>query len=148
MGWSSRLFLLSGDDALHRLTGTAYTRMLKAQAPCRVPDFAGQRARLAGVTVETADGIALGVRHMSFSVLEFDADGLLDVQRLNVQQVARLDTLLAGVLGPKAAEVTVVDAANRFRARGGAWEPDRPLRRRLEAAALGLGHYPRVRVVD
>lgn len=32
-------------------------------------------------------------------MLDFDANGVLDVQRLNAQQVARVDALLAGVLG-------------------------------------------------
>jgi hypothetical protein len=41
----------------------------------------------------------------------------------------------------------VVDAATRFVARGGSWEPDRPLMRRIEAAALGHLPCPRVRVV-
>ena len=148
MGWSSRLILLSADDTMHRLAGTAFSRMLNAQAPCRCPCFAGQRVRMAGVTVEIADGIALGVRHMSFSMLEFDEHGALDVQRLNAQQVARMDVMLGGVLGVAAPRPGIVEAASRFTARGGNWEPDRPLRRRIEAAALGQRPCPRVRVVD
>ncbi|MBX3634703.1 MAG: hypothetical protein KF683_04845 [Rubrivivax sp.] len=91
MGWSSRLILVSADDGLHRLPGTAFTRMLKAQAPCRAPAFAGQRVRLASVAVELSGGVAMGVRNLSFSVLHFDDHGQLDVHRLNIQHVARLD---------------------------------------------------------
>jgi hypothetical protein len=41
----------------------------------------------------------------------------------------------------------VFDAANRFIARGGSWEPDQALLRRIEEAALLKLSCPRVRVV-
>ena len=100
MGWSSRLFLLSADDALHRLASAAFGRMLRPGSRCRVPDFAGQRVRLASAVVELADGIPLGVRHLGYSILDFDVDGILDIPRLNAHQVARIDAMLAGVLEP------------------------------------------------
>lgn len=146
MGWSSRLFLLSADDALHRLAGTAFGRMLRPGSRCRLPDFAGQRVRMAGVTVELANGIPLGVRHLSYSILHFDVDGVLDLARLNAHQVARMDTVLAGVLQPPTPQAPVVDATSRFIARGGSWEPDHRLRHSIEAAAMGLQPCPRVRV--
>jgi hypothetical protein len=148
MGWSSRLFLLTADDELQRLAGAAFSRMLRPGSGCRLPQFAGQRVRLASVTVELADGIPLGVRHLSFSMLDFDGYGVLDVQRLNAQQVARVDTLLAGVLGPASQDAQIVEAASRFVARGGEWNPDPALRRRIEAAALGAVPCRRVRVSD
>ena len=43
MGLSSKLFLLSGDDTLHALAGTAFMRMLRQDDIARLPDFAGQR---------------------------------------------------------------------------------------------------------
>ena len=148
MGWSSRLFLLSADDALHRLASAAFYRMLRPGSRCRVPDFAGQRVRLASAAVELADGIPLGVRHLGYSILDFDVDGILDIPRLNAHQVARIDSMLAGVLEPSAQQARVVDATSRFIARGGAWEPDRRLRRSIEDAAMGTRPCQRVRVVD
>jgi hypothetical protein len=148
MGWSSRLFLLSSDDALHRLASSTCSRMLRHDARCRLPDFAGQRVRMVGVTVELADRVALGVRHRSFSILEFDVDGRLDVQRLNAQQVSRLDAMLDGKFAQQSSDTTVIDATSYFLARGGSWEPDRQLLRRIEAAALGAFACPRVRVVE
>lgn len=118
MGWSTRLFLLSTGDALHRLAGAAFTRMLRADSGCRAPDFAGQRVRLASVTIELAEGAAVGVRHLSFSMLDFNAQGALDVQRLNAQQVARLDSMLSDVLAPANADPKVIDATSKFAARG------------------------------
>jgi hypothetical protein len=147
MGWSTRLFLLSSDDTLHRLAGTAFDRILRPGSRYRAPDFAGQRVRQASVTVELADGIPLGVRHLSFSILEFDANGALDVPRLNAQQVARVDSMLAGVLGLPDRDTSIIEATSRFIARGGSWSPDARLRRRIEAAAMGTLPCRRVRIV-
>lgn len=147
MGWSTRLFLVHGDGSLHRLASAAFTRMLKADSNCRVPDFAGQRVRQASITIELTSGIPLGVRHASFAMLDFDQTGRLDVARLNAQQVARLDAMLEDVMGPAQPGTEVVHAGSRFVARGGTWEPDRALRRRLDEAALGRLNCPRVTVI-
>lgn len=99
MGLSSRLFLLGGDDTLHGLAGTAFMRMLRQEDTARLPDFAGQRVRLASLIVELADRIPLRVLHANFSIINIGPDGLVDVARLNAQQIARADSFMAGVLG-------------------------------------------------
>jgi hypothetical protein len=147
MGWSSRLILLDADDSLHRLPSAAFSRMLKDASACRVIDFAGKRVRMVSVTAETAGGFTLGVRHMSFSILDFDPFGILDVQRLSTQQVARFDAMVAGKLGAPLPAEQVVDASSRFVARGGSWEPDAGLRRRIEAAVVGTARCPRVKLI-
>ena len=147
MGLTSRLFLLRGDDTLHALAGAAFMRMLRQEATARLPDFAGQRVRLASLVVEVADREPRRVLHASFSIVDIGADGRLDVARLNGQQIARVDTLMAGVLGEPRRGSPVVDAASHFIARGGSWEPDHQLLRRIEAAALGRLRCSRVRVV-
>jgi hypothetical protein len=147
MGLSSRLFLISADDDLYALASTAFMRMLRREDVARAPDFAGQRVRQASIVVEAVDGRPARMVHWTFSVLDINADGLLDVERLNTQQIARLDArfefsrAVADTGGP------VVDAASRFVARGGSWEPDERLLRRIEAAALGQLSCPRVRMV-
>lgn len=147
MGLSSRLFLLGSDDTLHGLAGTAFMRMLRQEDTARLPDFAGQRVRLASLVVELADREPRRVLRTSFSIVDFGTDGLLDVARLNAQQIARVDSLMAGVLGEPCRGAAVVDAATRFIARGGSWQPDHQLLRRIEAAALGRLRCRRVRVV-
>ena len=147
MKLSSKLFLLSKDDTLHALASTAFMRMLRQEELARVPDFAGQRVRQASVVVQVVDGTPSRLVHSTFSILDIKADGFLDVERLNTQQIARLDVSfdrsrptdeIAG--GP------VIDATQRFVARGGSWEPDARLLRRIEAAALGKVSCPRVRL--
>lgn len=147
MGWSTKHFLLADDDSLRQLSGAAFTRMLKAAGQCRVPEFADQRVRMAAVTVELTSGVALGVRHMSFTMLDFDEQDVLDIQRLNTQQVARLDAMLAPTLGKPTSDVGLVEASSRFVARGGSWEPEPALRRSLEDVALGRTSCRRVKVL-
>ena len=147
MGLASRSFLLSPDDTLHALGGTALMRMLRQEAVSRLPEFVGRRVRLASVVVELESRNPLRVLHRTFSILVIGADGLLDVTRLNAQQVARMDDMLASVAGAPATRAPVVDAASRFVARGGSWEPDDRLLSRIDAAALGILSCGRVRVV-
>ena len=97
--------------------------------------------------MEVVDGTPSHMVHWTFSILDIDADGLLDVERLSAQQFARVDDPfeLAGPAQGKGG--SIIDAARRFVARGGSWEPDKRLLRRIEAAALGQVSCPRVRVV-
>lgn len=147
MGWSSRLFLLSADDMLHRLASAAFARMLQPDNRSRLPGFAHQRVRLASITIELADRVPLGVRHSSYLILDFDADGVPDGRRLNAQQAARLDTMLAGVLGVPGRDTSVIEASSRFIAQGGTWQPDPRLRQKIEAAAMGILRCRRAHVV-
>ena len=90
MRLASRLFLLSADDTLHTLASTAFMRMLRQEDVSRVPDFAGQRTRQVNIVVEVVDSTPRRMVHCTFSILEFGTDGLLDVKRLNSQQIARM----------------------------------------------------------
>ena len=148
MKLSSKLFLLSTDDKLHALASTAFMRMLRQEDLARVPDFAGQRVRQASVVVQVIDGTPPRMVHSTFSILDIKADGFLDVERLNTQQIARLDVRFdRSISGNEVAGGPVIEAAQRFIARGGSWEPDARLLRRIEAAALGQVSCPRVRLL-
>jgi hypothetical protein len=145
---SSKLFLLSADDTLHVLASTAFMRMLRQEDLARVPDFAGQRVRQASIVVQVLNGTPSRMVHSTFSILDIKADGFLDVERLNTQQIARLDVRFdRSCAADEIAGGPVIDAAQRFVARGGAWEPDARLLRRIEAAALGQVSCPRVRML-
>jgi hypothetical protein len=147
MRLSSKLFLLASDDSLHALASAAFMRMLRREHVARVPDFAGQRVRQASIAVEVVDGTPSRMVHCTFSVLEFNVDGLLDIERLNTQQFARVEDWFDRSNPVADASGPIVDAARRFIARGGSWAPDERLMRRIEAAALGRMSCPRVRVV-
>jgi hypothetical protein len=147
MGLSSRLFLLSADDTLHALASTAYMRMLRREDVARVPDFAGQRVRQASMVVEVVNGTPSRIVHRTFSILDINANGLLDVERLSAQQFARVDDMFEPTRPARVKGSPIIDAATRFIARGGSWEPDERLLRRIEAAALRQVPCPRVRLV-
>jgi len=148
MSDSSRIFLLSGDDTLHALAGSAFMRMLRKEDNCRIPGFAGQRVRQANMVVEVVARKPVQMVRQTFCILDIDTDGLLDVERLNLQQFARVEDFLGQVpQRPAPSAAVVVEAARRFIAQGGSWEPDERLRARLHAAALGKLACPRVRVV-
>jgi hypothetical protein len=145
---SSKLFLLSTDDTLHALASAAFLRMLRQEDMARVPDFAGQRVRQASIVVQVVNGKPSRTLRSTYSILDIKADGFLDVERLNTQQIARLDLRFDRSSAANAVEGgPVIDAAQRFVARGGTWEPDAGLLRRIEAAALGQVSCPRVRVL-
>jgi len=147
MGLSSRLYLLSADDTVRALASAAYMRMLRREGVARVPEFAGQRVRQASIAVEAVNGTPTRILHCTFSILDFDLDGLLDVDRLLAQQFARVDDFLEPARPAHGKGGRIVDAASRFVARGGSWEPDQRLMRRIQAAALGQVSCPRVRVI-
>jgi hypothetical protein len=147
MKLSSKLFLLPADNTLHALSNAAFMRMLRREDLARVPDFASQRVRQASVVVQVVDGLPWRMVHHTFSVLDITAEGLLDVERLNTQQIARLDARFEPLNSSKNLSGPVINAASRFVARGGSWEPDERQLRDIEAAALGKVSCPRVRVV-
>ena len=70
MGLSSRLFLVAKDDTLQLLAGKAFMRMLRQEDISRLPDFAGQRVRLASLVVELASRTPFRVAYRAFSIIE------------------------------------------------------------------------------
>ena len=88
---SSKLFLLSADAMLHALASASVMRMLRQEDLARVPDFAGQRVRQASVVVQVIDGAPLRMVHSTFYILDINPEVFLDVDRLNNQQISRLD---------------------------------------------------------
>jgi hypothetical protein len=147
MKLSSKLFLLSAGNTLHALANTAFMRRLRREDLARGPDFASQRTRQASVVVQVVDGLPWRKVHLTFSVLDITAEGLLDVERLNTQQIARLDARFEPLNSSKDMRGPVINAASRFVARGGSWELDECQLGDIEAAALGKVSCPRVRVV-
>ena len=147
MKLSSRMFLVAADDTLHVLANTAFMRMLRQEDVARIPDFAGQRGRQVSTVVELVDGKPTRTVYRTFSVLAVKPDGLLDIARLNEQQIARVEGRFRSPRRDGDRSGPIVDATDSFVARGGTWAPDEGLLRAIEAASLGRVRCPRVRVV-
>ena len=147
MGLSSKLFLLSADDTVHALSNAAFMRMLRRESIARIPKFAGQRVRLASAVVDVANGAPTRIVRCTFAILDIDEHGVLDVERWNAQQFARVGDPFAPERPDHGSMPQIIDAASQFIARGGSWEPDQTLLHRIEEAALLKLVCPRVQVV-
>jgi hypothetical protein len=139
MGFSCRTFLIARDDTLWRLSSTKFDRMLRDPVGNCLPDFAGQRARMAAVVVELVARKPVRIVRNTFSILSFNAEGCIDLSRFEKQQFALAESVFAPVfaVSADASNSTIVDAASRFIAQGGQWIPTRTLARVIDQTALG-----------
>lgn len=137
MGLSLQRYLIDADGGLYRMANTVFGQMLGDPATHRLPAFSGQRIRSAELVVHVADRRPVAVVRVSLSVIAFDALGCADVDRLRMQQYARVENALAPVFQGSARGSKVVDASSQFIAQGGDWTPSVELRMRIEDAALG-----------
>jgi len=139
MGFSCRTFLIARDDTLWRLSSTKFDRMLRDPARNCLPDFAGQRARMASVVVELVARKPVRVARNTFSILTFNAEGCIDPGRFEKQQFALAESVFAPVFTVFAddSNQTIVDATSRFIAQGGQWVPSRAMARVIDQTALG-----------
>jgi len=137
MGLSFRMFLLDQDDGLYRLPSTKFRQMLRDPKSCRVLRFAGARVRMVDVGVQLQDRKPICVVWMTLGFLTFDRKGYFDASAFDRHQRARAELGMAVPIAETGSAGTVVDAANRFVAKGGLWAPSRTLQRRIDAAALG-----------
>ena len=118
MGLSSKLFLLSADDTVHALSNAAFMRMLRQESVARIPEFAGQRVRQVSMVVAVVNGAPTQIVRCTFAILDIDGDGVLDVERWNAQQFARVDDPFEPAGPGRGTGGPIVDATRRFVARG------------------------------
>ena len=137
MGLAQRIFLVDAEDRLLRLPGAKFDRMLRQPASNRLAQFAGQRVKMASITVEFDAGEPVRVVRRTFAVLDFDRSGALEIDRFGRQQAARFVAWLAPVPRETKRAAGVVDAASHFVAQGGNWKPSASLGRAVDRAALG-----------
>ena len=137
MGFSFRNYLVTQDDCICRLASAKFGRMLQDPANCRLPEFAGQRVRMASVVVELFDGAPVRIAQNTFAILAFDDEGRMDSQRFGSQQFAIAESALTPAFANPDPNAAVVDAASRFVAQGGAWTPSADLARAIDDAAMG-----------
>lgn len=146
MSLASRSFLVLDPDHIERLYDADYRRLC-ASSTSLVPALAGTRVQWASLVIELHDRRPIRVVHRTFAFLQFDDRGVLDVERMNRDQIARLDVAVSSQV-PPAGGSGVIDATSRFASRGGTWKPDHALQRRLDALALGRVTCRRLRVIS
>jgi hypothetical protein len=137
VSYSIRTFLLGPDDTLYRLASAKFSRMLEDPESHRLERFAGQRVRMAEVTVEVHDRAPRAVVRLVYEMLGFDADGRLDRATFMHQNMALAALTIDPVIPRLVKEdKAVVDAGSRFVARGRSWHPSAALQRAILRAAL------------
>lgn len=144
---SSKLFLIAADDTVHALSNAAFMRMLRRESDTRIPEFAGQRVRQASIVISLVGREPTAIVRCTFSILDIDENGALDVERWNAQQVARVADPFASERPVRGDRPQVIDAAHRFITRGGSWVPEQALLNRIKQAALKKLVCPRVMAV-
>lgn len=144
MGVSCRMFLLDENDGLHCLPNTTFSRMLRDSTRYSFARFAGSRVGMADIVVELRGRQPLRVVRTTFNILSFDEEGRFEASTFERHQFARVELALAPLLLERESGTIVVQAASRFLAQGGRWQPSRMLARRIEAAALGRLKCPRL----
>lgn len=137
MALSFRRFLIAQDGSLYRLANSKFDRMFRNPGNHGLPDFAGQRVRMADVVVELDGRVPVRVLRSTFAILVFDKDGHIDSGRFGKQQLALAASALAPALDVSRSKGAILDASDRFIAQGGAWQPSGALARAIDAAALG-----------
>ena len=137
VSYSIRTYILGPDDNLYRLASAKFSRMVDDPESHRLERFAGQRVRMAEVTVEVRDRAPCAVVRLVYEMLGFDADGRLDYATFMRQNTALAELAIDPVI-PRLVEKEkgVIDAGSRFVARGGSWHPSTALEQEILRAAL------------
>lgn len=102
-----------------------------------MPPLAGQRVRVAELIVEVSGRTVLHIVRRVYFVLTFDPQGRVDTARLHRQQRALAGLAIDAVFAQARRPREVLDAAERFVAQGGRWQPTHALAQRIDPAALG-----------
>ena len=134
---STRQYLLDPGDAVYQLPLATFARMHKNPAKFSVAEFAGVRARADEVSVELVDRRPRRILRAVFHILNFDKHGILDVASYDARQSASVVTALETVFSCLREPASVIDAAHRFVASGGRWEPTEAESALVARAALG-----------
>jgi hypothetical protein len=122
---------------LYRLINAQFSRMLNDPDGHRLLRFAGQRMRMAEAIVEFRDRVPREVVRLVYKILTFDGEGRLDRRAFDRQNAAIVDIVVGATFRSTSNNAPVVEAANRFVAQGGRWQPSASLAQRIRHAVLG-----------
>jgi len=147
MGLSLRLLVLDRADRIYRLDVRRFDRMQHSPKMHLLPQFAGQRVRIAEAVVELINRKPARIVRMAFSILTFDRTGCLDTDVYERQQFGRFAGHMSQLdrFSKSAGTPTdVLDARHLFDDRGGRWAPSESLLHDMQEAALGNVNVPRL----
>jgi len=112
MGIGLRIFLITEDDSLRRLSVAQFERLRRGELEGRLPEYANKQIRYALVVLETENRKPVAINMIQYAYLFFDSEGRLDAT--NLEQAARL---ALDMVPPIASEINngrVIDAHHQF----------------------------------
>ena len=142
MGIGLRIFLITEDDSLRRLSVAQFERLRRGELEGRLPEYANKQIRYALVVLETEHRKPVAINMIQYAYLFFDSEGRLDAT--NLEQAARL---ALDMVPPIASEINngrVIDAHHQFAKKRYddqyKWAPTPELEAALVKAVLGKTH--------
>lgn len=144
---STRYILVDQNDEVIRLRNSLFERLWKQSQDAVLARFAGDRVRWAEVIVEIQERKPVSILRVVFGYLYFDQEGRLDRDRINQDNVLKMEAAGIGAIASKRTD-SVIDASARFAARRrdheAIWQPGPQLAQAIYEAALDSKKYKRL----
>ena len=112
MGVSLQIYIINGDDHLHRLPVAKYERLLDQDSKERLLQYAGERVRFASVFIEMENRKPVEILRIQYAYLKFDSEGRLDPSEM--ENRARLVVDMLADFESYIETDKVIDAQHKF----------------------------------
>ena len=112
MGIGLRIFLITEDDSLKRLSVAQFERLRRGELEGRLPEYANKQIRYALVVLETENRKPVAINMIQYAYLFFDSEGRLDAT--NLEQAARLALDMVPPIASEIRNGRVIDAHHQF----------------------------------
>ena len=142
MGIGLRIFLITEDDSLKRLSVAQFERLRRGELEGRLPEYANKQIRYALVVLETENRKPVAINMIQYAYLFFDSEGRLDAT--NLEQAARLALDMVPPIPSEINNGRVIDAHHQFAKKRYdnqyKWAPTPEVEAALVKAVLGKTH--------
>ena len=142
MGIGLRIFLITEDDSLRRLSVAQFERLRRGELEGRLPEYANKQIRYALVVLETENRKPVAINMIQYAYLFFDSEGRLDAT--NLEQAARLALDMVPPIPSEINNGRVIDAHHQFAKKRYdyqyKWTPTPEVEAALVRAVLGKHH--------
>jgi hypothetical protein len=139
MGIGVRIFLVTDDNCLERLSLMRYERLLRYDPTEHLPQYAGKRLRHVLVVLEMEHRKPVGIRKIEYGYLHFDSEGKLDI--IKRERKARMAMELFPSLSDDEHPPQVIDARHLFARKRYSdeyhWQPSREMGTAIVEAIFG-----------
>jgi hypothetical protein len=113
MGVGVRVFFVENESRVKRISLKRFQSLIDSgQDVERLPEYAGQRLRIAVVILEVKGRKPVAIERIDRGILEFDGTGRVD--RRQEQKQGRLAVGSLSLPMPESSEKSVIDARSRF----------------------------------